>query len=77
MSEEIKEVLNEEELEDTAGGKKHKDSKKKYDGPKCNVCAIKGDMNIRTRKRSNGTWECEKGHKFEGGSKPNFNKQIY
>jgi len=77
MSEEIKEVLSEEELEDTAGGKKKDDKKKKYDGPKCNVCAIKGDMNIRTRKRSNGTWECEKGHKFEGGNKPNFNKQIF
>ena len=75
MSEEIKEASDEEELEETAGGKKkHKD--KKFDGPKCLECMKKGKMNIRTRKQG-GVWECQEGHKFkDAGDKPNFEQPV-
>ena len=76
MSEEIKEALGEEELEETAGGKK-KHKEKKFDGPKCLECMKKGKMNIRTREHGNGTWECQEGHKFKGaGGRPNFEQPI-
>ncbi len=75
MAEEIKEALGEEELDETAGGKKKKD--KKFDGPKCLECMKKGKMDVRTRK-SGDKWECAAGHKFENaGGRPNFEKPIY
>ncbi len=80
MSEEVKDLtpLGEDEIDDVTGGKKKKDKDKKYDGPKCLKCMTNGDMNVRTRKKSNGTWECAKGHKFQGaGNKPNFDQPIY
>lgn len=76
MSEEIKEVLDEEELEDAAGGKKHKKDKK-YDKDKCLVCMEQGKMNVRTRKKGD-IWECEAGHKFKSaGNHPNWEQRIY
>lgn len=69
---------DDEEIDEVTGGKKKKDKDKKYNGPKCLTCMKNGNMNVRTRKKSNGTWECSAGHKFKSaGNKPNFEQPIY